>query len=157
MRESSIPGPVRVALAVDGGIAAVYGTAAVVGVPDGRLGTVVVGGEAAVWAAVVLAWVFPAFWSRWSGAVERLTGVAWATAEDVPVKPLAPWPSIRSQVFGATGLTLLLVVQALTTSGAGVPFRSVVAAYVVAAALGSALLAIIADVSSLLGATRIDD
>lgn len=157
MRESTIPGPVRVALAVDGGIAAVYATARVVGVPHGRLGTAVVGGEAAVWAAVVLAWVFPAFWSRWSASVERLFLGATVSGDERPPAPLAAWPSLRSQVLGAATLSVLLVVQAVTTSGATVPFRSVVAAYVVAAGIGAAVLAVAADVTSLLAATRIDE
>ena len=153
MASTTIPGPVRVTLAIDAGIAAVYGTAIAVGVPDGGLGRILVGGQAAVWAAVVLTWVFPAFWARWSAAFERaFVGEARAT----PV-PLAPWPSRRSLLVGATVTASLLTVQALTSSGAGVPFRSVVAAYVVAGGVGAALLAIVADVSSLLAATRAED
>jgi hypothetical protein len=153
MRATSIPGPVRVAVAVDGGIAMVFGTAAVVGVPEGPLGRVLVGGEAAVWAAVVLAWVFPAFWSRWSASFER---VFLGEERGAPV-PLAVWPSLRSQVIGASILTVLLLVQAVTSTGAGVAFRSVVSAYVVAGGVGAALLAIAADVSSLVAATRSHD
>lgn len=153
MRASSIPSPVRIALAVDAGIAAVYGSAAAVGVPDGAPGTLLVGGQAAVWAAVVLGWVFRPFWSRWSGAFERaFLGGSRAT----PV-PLAPWPSARSLAAGTTAFVSLVAVQASTSTGSGVPFRSVVAAYVVAAGIGAALLAIVSDVTALLAATRADD
>lgn len=154
-----IPGPVRVTLAVDAGIAAVYGAAAAVGVPEGGLGSALIGGQAAVWAVVVLAWVFPAFWARWSASVARLFPIrphddaegAQTTVE------LAPWPSARSMVVGAATFAVLVAVQALTSSGAHVPFRSVVGSYVVAGAIGAALLAIVADVSTLLAATRADD
>ena len=157
MRASSIPGPVRVALTVDAGIAAVYGTAAVVGVPGGRLGTVLVGGEAAVWAVVVLGWVFPTFWSRWSAAVERVF-LAGPGVDDDPATPvrLAPWPSATSIASGGAVLAALVAVQSLTSSGTGVPFRSVVTSYVVAGGLGAALLAIASDVSSLVARTRSD-
>lgn len=154
-----IPGPVRVALAVDVGIAAVYGAAAAVGVPEGPLGNVLVGGQAAVWAAVVLVWVFPAFWARWSATIARLFPLR---PHDDAAGPhdtveLAPWPSGRSMVIGAAAFCLLVAAQALTSSGADVAFRSVVGAYVVAGAIGAALLAIVADVTALLAATRVTD
>jgi hypothetical protein len=158
MRASSIPGPVRVALGADAGIAAIYALAALLGVPGGRFGSMLVAAEAAVWAAVMLTWVFRPFWSRWSSTVERLFAVGDPEADAArTIVPLDDRPSSRSLVTGGAIFAALAVVQALTTTGAGVPFRSVVAAYVVAAGVGAAALAIASDLTSLLAATRAED
>jgi hypothetical protein len=154
MRATSIPEPVRVALGADAGIAAIYALATLVGVPGGRFGTVLVAAEAAVWAGVILTWVFRPFWSRWSSAVERLFAVG--DAEQVTVS-LPARPSSRAVAIGGSLFAVLAFVQVLTTTGSGVAFRSVVSAYVVAGAVGAAALAVISDVSSLLAATRSDD
>lgn len=154
MRGTSTPGPVRVALGADAGIAAIYALATLVGVPGGRFGTMLVAAEAAVWAGVILTWVFRPFWSRWSSAVERLFGIG--NTELVAVA-LPTRPSSRALGAGGALFAMLALVQALTTTGAGVAFRSVVSAYVVAGAVGAAALAIVSDVSSLLAATRSDD
>jgi hypothetical protein len=154
MRASSIPGPVRVALGADAGIAAIYALAALLGVPGGRFGSMLVAAEAAVWAAVMLTWVFRPFWSRWSSTVERLFAVGDPEADAArTIVPLDDRPSSRSLVTGGAIFAALAVVQALTTTGAGVPFRSVV----VAAGVGAAALAIASDLTSLLAATRAED
>jgi hypothetical protein len=158
VRATSIPGPVRVALGVDAGIAAIYALATLVGVPGGRFGTMLVAAEAAVWAGVMLTWVFRPFWSRWSYAVERLFAVGDPDADaGSAAVPLAARPSSRSLLAGGAVFAALAVLQALTTTGAGVGFRSVVAAYVVAGAVGAATLAIASDLTSLLAVTRPDD
>lgn len=158
MRATSIPGPVRVALGADAGIAAIYALATFVGVPGGRLGTALVAAEAAVWAAVMLTWVFRAFWSGWSSTAERLFAVGDPDADaHRTAVPLDTRPSSRSLVAGGAVFAALALVQMLTSTGAGVAFRSVVAAYVVAAAVGAAALAIASDLTALLAATRADD
>jgi hypothetical protein len=99
--------------------------------------------------------VFRPFWSRWSSTVERLFAVGDPEADAArTIVPLDDRPSFRSLVTGGAIFAALAVVQALTTTGAGVPFRSVVAAYVVAAGVGAAALAIASDLTSLLAATR---
>jgi hypothetical protein len=158
MRARSIPGPVRVALGADAGIAAIYTLAALVGVPAGRFGTMLVAAEAAVWAGVMLTWVFRPFWSRWSSTVERLFAVGDPEADAGGMTvPLDDRPSSRALLGGGAVFVALAVVQALTSTGAGVAFRSVVAAYVVAGAVGAAALAIASDVTALLAATRAED
>jgi hypothetical protein len=159
MRATSIPGPVRVALGADAGIAAIYALATLVGVPGGRFGSTLVAAEAAVWAGVMLTWVFRPFWSRWSSAVERLFAVGDPDADpgEAGMAALAVLPSSRSLVAGGALFTALAVVQVLTTTGAGIAFRSVVAAYVVAGAVGAAALAVVSDVASLLAAARTND
>ena len=154
MPATSIPGPVRVVLGADAGIAAIYALATLVGVPGGRPGAVLVAAEAAAWAGVLLTWVFRPFWSRWSSSVERLFAVG--DTELVAV-PLPAWPSSRAVAAGGALFAVLALVQVLTTTGAGVAFRSVVSAYVVAGGVGAAALAIVSDVSSLLAATRSGD
>lgn len=158
MGASTIPGPVRVAVAVDAGIALVFVAGALVGVPEGRSGTVLVSGEAAVWAVVVLGWVFHAFWSRWCATIERLFAIG-GGGDRVDARPLSPWPSRRALAVGSTLFAALVAAQASTAGGhaPGVAYRSVVAAYVAAGALGAAFLAVVADVSSLLADTRVDD
>lgn len=158
MRATSLPGPVRVALGADAGIAAIYALAALVGVPGGRFGTMLVAAEAAVWASVMLTWVFRPFWARWSSAVERLFAVGDPDSDARgSAMPLEGRPSSRSLLSGGAVFVVLAVVQALTTTGDGIAFRSVVAAYVVAGAVGAAALAIASDLTALVAATRAED
>jgi hypothetical protein len=158
MRPTPLPGPVRVALGADAGIAAIYALAALVGVPGGRFGAMLVAAEAAVWAGVMLTWVFRPFWSRWSSAVERLFAVGDPDGDpNRSAVPLEGRPSSRSLLTGGAVFVALAVVQAVTTTGDGIAFRSVVAAYVVAGAIGAAALAIASDLSTLVAATRAED
>ena len=150
-----MPGPVRVALIVDAGIGGVYGLTRVLGVPDGRLGGAVVAAEAVVWAALVLSWAFPAFWSAWMALVERQMPVETDGPPRVRL-PLPARPSSGSMLVAGAVLSLLVVVQvAFAGSGAhgGVAFRSVVNAFAMALGLGAVSLAVVADVRWMLAAT----
>ena len=150
-----VPGPVRVALVVDAGIAGVYGLTRVLGLPDGRLGGAIVTAQAVVFAAVVLSWAFPAFWSAWVALVERQMPVE----TDGPPRARAPLPgrpSSGSMLVAGAVLSVLVVLQvAFAGSGAheGMGFRTVVNAFAMALGLGAVSLAVVADVRWMLAAT----
>ena len=149
-----VPGPVRVALLVDAGVAAVFGVATLVGVPDGRLGGAIVAAEAVTWGALVLSWTFPAFWSAWMALVERQMPVE----TDGPPRarvPLPLRPSSGATLLAGAVLSLLLVLQvAFAGAGAdGVAFRTVVNAFAMSLGLGAVSLAVVADVRWMLAAT----
>ena len=146
-----VPGPVRVALAVDAGIAAVFAAAAVAGVPDGRLGPALVAAEAVAWSAVVLAWAFPAFWSTWLRVVERRTPL-----DDAPLPEpatLAPRPSTGALAAAGAALVGLLALQALLAGDQGVAFRTVVNLFGATLGVGAVSLAVVHDVRWMLAAT----
>lgn len=143
------PGAVRVALVADLGLGAVFGLSALLGLPGGPLGRAVVGVQAAAWSALVAHWVFPAFWSRWTAAVEGL----FVRDHDVTPVALRTWPARRGVLAAAALVGTGALVQAAWGSAPGPAYRAVVNAFVLSGGVVTATLAVVHDVRRMLAAT----